>query len=342
MSSLFLANALYIIIGFTWVMYLIQEVFITGSSALNLVLAKDEQERKQIQYSSGLHWDGIEVWFIASVTILLGAFPQAFAMTYTYLYVVFYLLLYALITRGIVIETLYKMDSPIWVKWNARAWAISSALIIFLFGVYITNWFYGFPLESTGLTGSFFSIFSVTSIAGGLLFFALSVTAGAAWIALTTEGELGQRGLAFVKKIGFNIMVPVLLLLVFMGYNVADRLFVGELFTAYPVLFILPFIAFACAMLVLYFGLQQDHKKLFIFSLLTMAMFVIVGFVGMFPEIVPSNVDPSSSMIIHDVVTQVKSGQIIFIVAVVAFPVIIGYQVWKYKKFATKLAKDFE
>ncbi len=342
MSSEFLGNALFFLLAFAWVMYLVQEIFITGSSALNLVLAKDEQERKQIQYSSGLHWDGIEVWLIAALTMTLGTFPLAFSTIYTYLYVVVFLLLYALITRGIVIETIHKLDSDRWKKWNARAWAISSALISFLLGVYVTNLFYGFPLDADGVTGSFLSIFSTTSIAGGLLFFALSMTAGASWIALTTEGDMGERGLDLVKKMFFHILVPVLLLLVFMGFNVHDRLFVGTLFLAYPVLFILPALTFVFAALVLYFGLRQEPKKLFVFSLFTMSLFVITGFVGSFPDVMASRIDSAYAITIQDAFTQVKSATVIFIVAIVFFPIIIGYQGWKYKKFATKLTKDFE
>ena len=342
MSSTFLANGLFVLLAFTWVMYLVQELFITGSSALNLVLAKDEQERKQIQYSSGLHWDGIEVWLIAALVVTLGAYPLAFATIYTHLYVVFFLLLYALITRGIVIETLYKLDSEKWVKYNKVAWAISSALIIFLLGVYITNMFYGFAIDSTTISGNLFSIFTTTSIAGGLFFFALAIAAGASWIDLTTEGELGTRGLQLVKKLGINVIVPVLLLLVFMGFNVADRLFIGQLFTAYPVLFVLPFMAFVSAILVLYFGLKQQAKGLFIAALVTMALFVITGFVGAYPDLVPSRLDPTYSITISDAITQVKSGTVIFIAILVAYPIVIGYQAWKYKKFATKLAKDFE
>lgn len=338
MSSVFLANAMFIFITFTWMVYLVQEMFITGSSALNWTIAKNEQERKQIQYASGLHWDGIEVWLIAAIVLTLAAFPLAFATSFTYLYVIFYLFLYALITRGIVIETLYKLDNPKWVKANAIAWAVSSSLIMFILGVYITNLFYGLPFDGSGMTTSFFGAFNVTTISGGLLFFTLSILSGAAWIDLKTTGEIGTRALQFVKKTGFGLIAPVLLLLVFMGFNVQDNsIFVGELFASSPVFYVLPALTAAAAIRLLFTVLKGKAKPVFIHSLATMGLFLLTGFVGTYPVLLPSSIDPNFGITITDALTQVKSAQILFTAIVIFYPIIIGYQSWKYIRFAKKV-----
>lgn len=338
MSSAFLGNSLFIFIAFTWTVYLVQEMFITGSSALNWTIAKNEQERKQIQYASGLHWDGIEVWLIVALVLTLGAFPLAFATSFTYLYVIFFLLLYVLITRGIVIETLYKLDHPKWVKANAIAWAVSSALIMFILGVYITNLFYGLPFDGSGMTTSFFGAFNVATISGGLLFFTLSLTSGAAWIALKTTGDIGGRAVLFIKKMGIGLVPPVFLLLVYMGFNVQDNsIFVGQLFTKYPALFVLPGLTVLAAIRLLFTVLKGQPKPIFIHSLVTMALFIITGFIGTYPVLLPSSIDPLFGITITDSLTQIKSGQIIFFTVVIFFPIIIGYQGWKYKRFNQKV-----
>ena len=340
MSSEFLANSLFMMIAFTWMMYLSQELFISGSSALNWTLSKTEEDRKAIQEASGLHWDGIEVWLIAALVVTLGAFPLVFATSFTMLYVVFFLLLYALITRGVVIETLFKLDHPKWVKYNAIAWALSSAMILFFLGIYVTSLFYGLPFENGEMSGGFLSIFSVTTIAGGLLFFSLGLVAGGAWIALSTTETLAKRALDLIKYKGLFVLVPVLLLLVYMGFNVKDNsIFIGELFSASPVLFVLPALTVLASLGVLYFGWKQDKKWLFVFSVATMALYVITGFVGSYPIALPSNIDPASGISIFDAITQVKGGTIIFFVVLFAYPVIIGYQSWKYRRFARRLTK---
>lgn len=334
MTSEMLANSLYIMIAFTWIIYLSQELFISGSSALNWTLANDETDRKTIQEATGLHWDGIEVWFIAAMVVTLGAFPLVFATTFTMLYVVFFLLLYALITRGVVIETLYKLDHPKWVKYNALAWAISSALILFFLGVYITSLFYGLPFENGEMTGGFLRIFSVTTIAGGLLFFALGIVGGGAWIALTTNQSLADKALHLIKTKGVFVVVSVLLLLVYMGINVQDNsLFVGELFSRSPLYFVLPALTVLASIAIIYAGWNKHAKLLYISSIATMALFVLTGFVGNYPIALPSNIDPASSISIFDAITQVAGGRVIFFVVLFAYPVIIGYQSWKYWRF---------
>ena len=80
MSNETLASIVFTIISFSWVVYLLQEMFITGASALNMSICKNEGERKQIQVISGIHFDGIEVWLIAALTITLGAFPLVFVL----------------------------------------------------------------------------------------------------------------------------------------------------------------------------------------------------------------------------------------------------------------------
>jgi cytochrome d ubiquinol oxidase subunit II len=334
MNSAFLEVALYMILSFSWMVYIIQELFIAGSSALNVRLAKDEGQRKQIQVISGLHFDGVEVWLIAALTIMLGAFPLAFATSLTYLYVVFYLLLYVLITRGVVIEIIYKLDNPKWIKVNAYLWAVSSALIIFFIGVYLTALFYGLPFDNSGLTGGAFGIFNVTTISGGLLFVSLGLTAGSAWIDLMTEGDLGQRAMEFSRNLGMSIVSAVLLLLVFMGMNVMDdSIFVGQIFQQSALFFALPGLAAGLAITAIFAQRKLDAKKVLIYTLLTMFFYLLTGFVGAYPFVLRSSVDITAGITVSDAITQVQSGRIIFIAILVFYPLIGFYQGWKYRKF---------
>lgn len=334
MTITFLGNSLFLLIAFSWMMYLAQELFVSGSSALNLALSKTEEDRKTIQEATGLHWDGIEVWLIATMVVTLGSFPLAFSTSFTALYVVFFLLLYALITRGIVIETLYKLDHPKWVKYNAIAWAVSSAFILFFFGIYITSLFHGLPIVDGALDGGFLSIISVTTLAGGLFVFSLGIVAGAAWIALRTNETLAKRAFQLIKKSGLFALVAVFLLLVYMGINVRDdNMFVGELFASSAIYFLFPAMTVIASFLVMYFAWKEDAKWLFISSIVTMALFVVTGFLGSYPNLVPSTIDPASTIAISDAITQLASGRIIFFTIIFAYPVIIGYQVWKYIYF---------
>ena len=334
MSNLTLGIIVYFVLMFSWMMYLIQEMFITGSGALNIILSKDEGERKQIQVSTGIHWDGIEVWLLTSLMLMLAAFPDSFALTFEHLYVPIFLLLFALIGRGVSIEMIYKLDDKSWIKAMKHTWTISSILIIFILGIYMTNLFYGFVMDQGEITGSFMSLFSVPSIVGGLFFTALAITAGAGWISFTTSGSLGERAMVFIKKAGVIYTVPVLLLLIFMGLNnINTSIFIGELYSSSILFFIFPLLTVASAVMVVIKGLQEKGKCVFRFSLLTMAFYIITGFTGNYPYVLSSRDGFMNGLDIEAAMSSSYTLTIILIVIVVFFPLVMFYQGWKYRKF---------
>ena len=54
MSSATLATIGFIVISFSWIVYIVQEMFITGSSALNMEVSENEAEKtntSNIRYS---------------------------------------------------------------------------------------------------------------------------------------------------------------------------------------------------------------------------------------------------------------------------------------------------
>jgi cytochrome d ubiquinol oxidase subunit II len=346
MSNETLGIIVYFVIMMTWVIYLTQEMFIIGASSLNKIAAKNEEERKQVQVITGLHFDGVEVWLIAAFTMLLAAFPKAFSLTFEHLYIPIFLLLYAIIGRGVAIEVIYKLDSKKWIKAMVNTWTISSILIIFFLGIYITNLFYGFPYDGTVMTSSFGSMFNVTTIAGGLFFVALSLVSGAAWIDKMTEGDLGERALSFVKKTGFIYVIPVTLLLVLMGLNnQSTSIFIGELYSSYWVLYILPLLAVIAAIITAIRGFQGKGKCVFRFSIITMAFYVMSGFVGAYPNVIQSNVAITNDDLIPNIENfSAASGPltIILIAVVIFYPLILFYQGWKYKKFSDKVQLNDE
>lgn len=344
MTSETLAIIAFVIISFSWIVYIVQEMFITGSSALNMFVCKDESERKQIQVISGLHFDGIEVWLLASITLTLGVFPLVFAETFTYLYVVFFLLLYAIIGRGVSIEVIYKLDSKRWIKAMVITWTVSSALLIFILGVYISNIFYGFPIDASGeMTSSYFSLFSITGIFGGIFFLSSALVAGAGWIKLNTIGDVGDKAVKFVKKVGIIYIMPISLMIVVMGFNNTDAsIYIGELFSKSFVFFLLPLITTAFAVLTILAGYKENGKKLFIFSTLSMFFFLVTGFVGIFPYMIPSNLVIENGITIYDSVVSNQAVEVVLIVVIIFYPLIFLYQGWKYKNFTKKVKPNDE
>ncbi|AIO18855.1 Cytochrome bd-II ubiquinol oxidase subunit 2 [Candidatus Izimaplasma bacterium HR1] len=343
MFSETLGNILFFVLGFTWMVYLAQEIFISGVALLNTAISKNEKERKQLQVISGLHFDGMEVWLIAAIALTEGVFPLAFGTTFSYLYVIMFLLLFAIIGRGVSVEVIYKLDSRKWQKSMVMMWLVSSIAMMFLLGTYISNIFFGFPIGPNGLEGTGFSILNVTGISGGLLFIALSFVAGAGWINLLTEGDIKDRGLRFVKKVGIIYTIPVLTLLVFMGWNNTDAsLWTGVLYMNYPVLYILPILTVLAGLMVIYYGFKEKGRQLLIHAIAVTVLFVISGYIGSFPYVLSSNINPMYGITIVEAMSSANGLRIILTTVSIFYPIIIGYQTWKYKKFWQKVKLNDE
>lgn len=335
MFSNTLGIIVFFILAITWMIYLVQESFLSGVAILSNSIAKDETDRKKMQIISGLHFDGIEVWLIAAIALTEGAFPLAFGRVFSYLYVVLFLLLFAIIFRGLSVSEMYKLDDPRWQKAMKVTWIVSSTLMVFLLGVYISNQFLGFPGDASGLSGTGFEVLNVTGISGGLLFVAIAMVSGAGWTYLLTDGSLQERALSFVKKTGVIYAVPVLTLLVFMGLNTGTQssVWTGELYLKYPFLYLLPFLTVLFGIFVIIYGYKQNGKRLFLSSLLVMAFFVLSGFLGVFPNVVSSSTNPDFSLSLFDAMSSSYGLTIVVIAVGVFYPLILWYQTWKYKKF---------
>lgn len=338
MSNVFMQNLIFFIWMFTWTTYLVQELFVSGSGAINMFISENEGERKQIQVATGVHWDGIEVWLLATLTMMLAAFPEAFAMTFEFLYVPIYLLLFALIGRGTSIELIYKLDSKKWIKAMTITWTVSSILIVLILGVYMTNMFLGYNLDGGVFNGSFIDIFSVASVMGGLFFVGLSFIAGAAWVNIRTEGPISEKALLFVKKYGIIYVPVVTLMITMMGINNLDTsIFAGELYNAHFFLYIFPLLAVIAAIMVIIKGLQQNGKYMFVMSMASLGFFIISGFIGMFPNVVQSQVSFPEGWSIAELSTSRNNMTVILVAVLVFYPIVFGYQSWKYKKFTERI-----
>ncbi len=343
MSRLLLANIWFVFIAISWIIYLIQEAYITGASMLNMIAAGDEGKRRQIQVTTAMHRDGIEVWFLFAVLGTFAAFPLAFANTFQILYVPVFLLLYSFIARGVSIEMIYKNESPRWQKSLILAWGISSFLIPFVIGVYIVTITLGLPIGAEGMEGSFLAIFNLPSIAGGLLLVVIALVSGAGFIEITTEGDLGDKAFKLLRKYGVYVLVPLLALIVFFGANHKDTSMFGNgLYVDNNLFFILPAITVIFG-LTATLSVYKDKRKLaFIFALLTLVAYIATLFAGAFPYPLPSLINHDFSVSIEMAMASQKTLFIMFLAVVVFVPIVIGYQVWKYIRFSDKIKYNDE
>jgi cytochrome d ubiquinol oxidase subunit II len=83
----------------------------------------------------------------------------------------------------------------------------------------------------------------------------------------------------------------------------------------------------------------------FLASCAAVLLTVATGIAGLYPNLVPSRLDPAFSATVFNASSSTYTLKIMTIVALVFVPIVIAYQVWVYRVFrhrvsASELAKD--
>lgn len=93
--------------AFSVLMYVITDGFDLGIGILFLV-APAESDRDLMMESIAPIWDGNETWLVFGGTVLIGAFPVAYATVLPALYLPLAVMLFGLVFRGVAFEYRFR------------------------------------------------------------------------------------------------------------------------------------------------------------------------------------------------------------------------------------------
>lgn len=326
-----------------WAAYFMLDGFVLGLGSVYGIIAKNDTEKRLLLNSVGPVWDGNEVWLLTAGGATFAAFPTTYALMFSYLYTALLLLLFSLIVRGVTFEFRGKLDNPEWKRGWDLAIIFSSLLPALLFGVAFGNIFKGLPMDAAGHHGGLLSLLNPYGLLSGLLFVALFAMHGSLYAAVKTAGELSSRAFRFAKC----LWIPVLLLAVtFLGHTAyATKLY--DNYVAAPVLFVIPLAAVLALVAVQYFMILNAPLKAFVASCLTVVFVVVTGVAGLFPNLIPSSIDPAYSLTIFNSSSSQYTLTIMTVVAFIFVPIVILYKIWAYRIFrapvtATDLVENKE
>lgn len=322
--------------GLIWTVYFILDGYTLGTGMLFPFIAKNRQERNQLQEAIGPFWGGNEVWLITAGGATFAAFPAVYADMFSFLYTPLFLVLIALFIRAIGLEFMHKDDNPLWQSACKWGFFIGSLLIAFLFGVTFANLYQGLLIGPNGYEGNLFSLLNGYGILGGLLFVSLFLLSGSLWIQLKTAGMTASRAYR-ASRILAGVAAAMLSLFFLATVNRTPLL---ENYSEHPVLWIVPVIALAAMLSSAYFVFKKKIGYAFTAVCITIFSKMAFGFAGMFPNMLPSKIDSAYSVTLFDAAGSKLNLTIMFVVAVIFVPIIITYQLWSYTLFKDKILKD--
>lgn len=349
----------WLILGVLLIGFAVTDGFDMGVCAIFRFAGRNDEERRALLESVEPVWEGNQVWFILGGGAAFAAWPLLYAASFSSLYVAMFLVLVGFILRPVGFAFRGKLTAPAWR--NGCDWAlfVGGGVPALLFGVAFGNLLLGLPFHFDAMmrptyTGGFLNLLHPFALLCGLVSLSMLVMHGATYATFKVAGNLGARaakvaraaallytalflaaGLwTYARVDGLKITSPInsgaasnpLLKLVVMSPGAWF-----DNYTRHPVLWLVPLIGLAAALLV-YAMLKIGRSGIaLIASGGTQAATILTAAIALFPFLMPSSTNPGDSLTIWDASSSAKTLGIMLIAVIVLLPIVLAYTVWVYR-----------
>ena len=320
--------------------YLILDGFDMGVGILHLPLARDDTERRTFLNSIGPVWDGNEVWLVIAGGVLFAVFPLVYASLFSGFYLAFMLVLLVMILRTVAIEFRSKEQSPRWRSaWDAIFWAASLGLALLL-GIAFGNVLSGVPIDADGnMQVSLIDLLNPFSLLVGVTTVAMFAMHGAIFLTMKTDGDLQariERSLPRLIVAFFVLNTLVVVAMVLFRQQITARYTTD----VWPVIF--PAAALLALAAAWWFLRRGERFLAFIASSATIALLLVSGAIGLYPNLLISTTDPANNLTVTNAAAADNTLTVALIVAVIGIPFVLLYTAGVYFFFRGKtvLAPD--
>ncbi len=240
-----------------------------------------------------------------------------------------------------------------------------------IFGVAVGNVLQGVPFELTpdlfaryegSFYGKFLGLLNPFALLAGAVSLSMLLTHGAAWLSLKAEGAVAARARAICSVTGLVAMAGYALAGLWLAFGVDGYALVGEAVTdgpsnplysdvtrggtwlaAYaerPWIVVAPLAGFA-GMAMAVKGLRAG-RELSTLLWSKLGIFGVISSVGltMFPFILPSSLDPRSSLTVWDSSSSHQTLFTMLVATAIFMPLILAYTAWVYRVLWGKVTED--
>lgn len=320
--------------GLLWAVFFMTDGFDFGIGTLLPFLGKTDEDKRVMINTLGPLWDGNEVWLISAGGVTFAAFPLVYSVMFSSLYSALMLILFALILRGVSFEFRSQIKDPRWTRvWDTCIF-IGSFAPALLFGVAFANIFQGIPIDGDGIyQGNLFTLLNPYGLLGGVLFVLLFLQHGAIWLSIRTTGDLKQRSVKTAKVVWPVLLAVAVVFLLATGF--ATSLY--DNYLTHPALFVVVAAAVVALVGVRIFMAREAFFKAWFSSALTIVSCTFFGVIGLFPNMLPSSLDPAFSLTARNASSSPLTLKIMLVVVAIFVPIVIAYQTWAYKLFSDKV-----
>ncbi|MDX2562360.1 cytochrome d ubiquinol oxidase subunit II [Streptomyces sp. TX20-6-3] len=317
----------FVLIAVLWIGYFFLEGFDFGVGILTKLLARDRPEKRVLINTIGPVWDGNEVWLLTAGGATFAAFPEWYATLFSGFYLPLLIILVCLIIRGVAFEYRAKRTEENWQRNWEQAIFWTSLIPAFLWGVAFGNIVRGVKIdENMEFVGSFWDLLNPYALLGGLVTLTLFTFHGAVFVSLKTVGDIRLRARALALKLGLVTAVAALGFLSWTQIDTGDSWSLAAMLIAV--------VALVGAIVAIRVGREGWS---FALSGVTITAAVAMLFLALFPDVMPSSLNPEWSLTVTNASSSPYTLKIMTWCAAIATPLVLLYQSWTYWVFRKRI-----
>jgi cytochrome d ubiquinol oxidase subunit II len=349
----------WLLLGVLLAGFAIMDGFDLGAAIMLPFVGRTDAERRVAINTVGPVWEGNQVWLILGGGAIFAAWPVLYAVSFSGFYLAMLLVLAGLILRPVGFKFRSKMPGAAWRStwdWLLFAGGFVPALV---FGVAMGNLLEGVPFGFDSelrehYEFGLFDLLNPFALLCGLVSVAMLATHGARYLVLKADGAVAERAAKFSRWTA----LAWFLLFAFAGIWLARsgfglRITSGALagaapdplaktviavpgawldnYARWPLARILPALGLAVPLVLALLPRARAQGLLFVCSAVGVAAVVGTMGVSLFPFLLPSSSEPSSSLTVWDASSSQRTLWIMLLATTFFLPIVLAYTAWVYR-----------
>ena len=349
----------WLLLGVLLIGFAVTDGFDLGVGMLLPFVGRTDSERRVAINAVGPVWEGNQVWLILGGGAIFAAWPLLYAASFSGFYLAMLLVLAALILRPVGFKFRSKLPGAAWrSSWD---WALFVGGFVpsLVFGIAMGNLLLGVPFSydrylRAAYGFGFFDLFAPYAVLAGVVSVAMLATHGAAYLAIKTDGAVAQRSRSIGRMTGLVWCGSLLIAGIWLarsdlGYAILSGAAPGGApdplaktvvrasgawltnYQRWPALWLVPAAAVLCPLLTVALTRMRRAGLAFVASAVGIAGTIGSVGVSLFPFLMPSSSDLSSSLTVWDASSSPRTLGIMLIAVCIFMPIVLGYTAWVYR-----------
>ncbi|PMS21267.1 cytochrome d ubiquinol oxidase subunit II [Trinickia dabaoshanensis] len=353
------------LIGTLLIGFALTDGFDMGTAIVLPFVGKTDDERRIVVNTVGATWEGNQVWLITAGGAMFASWPLVYAASFSGFYFAMLLVLFALFFRPVGFDYRSKRADPRWR--SAWDWALFAGGFVpaLVFGVAFGNLLQGAPFAFDNemratYHGSFFALLNPFALLTGFVSLSMLIAHGAAFVKMKTDGPIAARAALALRASSCVTLLTfalagALIATSITGYRIdaappldavanpllksverGTGLWLAN-YGRFPWMTSAPALAFAGGLVAFALARSRFEKTAFMATGLMIAGVILTAGFSMFPFIMPSSLDPKSSLTLWDSTSSRMTLQIMLVAVIVFLPIVLAYTAWVYRVMRGKV-----